>query len=233
MMPERAMLDTVRRVATPELVELGIHCAGPVPRATAYLLDALIRFGALMGVGLAAGFLGKAGPALLGLLWFFLEWLYPVVFEVLWHGATPGKRALGLVVLNRDGSPVAWGPSMTRNLLRAADFLPLLYFFGLLSTLLDRDFRRLGDIVAGTVVAHRTPPAQLPSLPDVPAWAPAKAASREAQQAVLAFAERATGLSPARQEELAELVPELTGGAEGERGVRRLIGFALRLNGKA
>ena len=42
-----------------------------------------------------------------------------------WGGQTPGKRVIGLAVLNDDGTPVRWPGALTRNLLRAADFLPL------------------------------------------------------------------------------------------------------------
>ena len=57
----------------------------------------------------------------------------PVAFEVWVAGATPGKRSLGLIVLHDDGTPVACAASFTRNLLRAVDFMPVLYGFGLVS----------------------------------------------------------------------------------------------------
>ena len=58
------------------------------------------------------------------ILLFALEWLYPVVFELTPSGATPGKRVFGLRVVMDNGLPVTPAASMTRNLLRAADFLP-------------------------------------------------------------------------------------------------------------
>lgn len=42
--------------------------------------------------------------------------------------------------------------SIIRNLLRAVDFLPLMYGFGLASMLLNKRFQRLGDLAANTVV---------------------------------------------------------------------------------
>ena len=58
------------------------------------------------------------------ILLFALEWFYPVVFELRASGASPGKRAFGLKVVMENGLPVTAAASVTRNLLRAADFLP-------------------------------------------------------------------------------------------------------------
>ena len=226
------MLDTVREVSTPELIELRLHCAGPVPRALAWLLDTLIRGCVIIVANIAIGLLGRAGGGIMLILWFALEWLYPVFFEVLASGATPGKRALGLCVLHEDGSPVGWGASLSRNLLRTADFLPFLYGFGLVFRLMTREFRRIGDLVAGTVVVYRMPPAQLPEVPEAPAWRPKVPLTRALQQAVLAFAERAPRLSPERAEELAEIAPQLTAGAQGRTAVQRLYGLARVLTGE-
>src|SRR5580765_4443185 len=149
------MLDTTRRVATPEGIELTLHLAGPLPRAMAWALDVAIRAALLFALATVLGALGRSGWGLILLAWFFLEWLLPAVLEAKWRGQTPGKRALGLMVLNDDGSPVRWPAALTRNLLRAVDFLPLAYGFGLAAMLANRDFKRLGDLAAGTVVVYR------------------------------------------------------------------------------
>ena len=101
--------------------------------------------------------LAGLGQGLMLLGFFLLEWFYPVFFE-LRSGATPGKRAMGLRVVHDDGTPVGAVASVIRNLLRVADFLPLFYAAGLVSCLVDRDFRRLGDLAAGTLVVHSEPP---------------------------------------------------------------------------
>jgi len=49
------------------------------------------------------------------------------VFELTPWGASPGKRAMGLKVVMDSGLPVTLAASLTRNLLRAADFLPFGY----------------------------------------------------------------------------------------------------------
>ena len=94
------MLDTARHVATPEGIEISLRVAGPVPRALAYLIDLSIRAAIMFGLSLAISALGQFGMAVFLLTAFFLEWLYPVFFEVLASGATPGKRSMGLIVLN-------------------------------------------------------------------------------------------------------------------------------------
>jgi len=226
------MLDTVREVSTPELIALRLHCAGPVARALAWLVDLAIRFGIYLALAFPLSAFGKAGTGLILVGAFLIEWFYPVLFEVLAGGATPGKRALGLVVLNADGSPVGWAASMTRNLLRVVDFLPFFYAIGLVAMLATREFRRLGDIVADTVVTYRRPAVALPVAPDAPRWRPHTPMSRTAQRAVLAFAERAPRLSPERAEELAEQAPMLTDGARGALAVSRLYGLAHYLSGR-
>jgi len=226
------MLDTIRTVETPEGMELELRVAGPAVRALAWLIDLLIRlvlFAALAGV---LGLLGAAGVGLLLILYFLLEWGYPVLFEVYRGGVTPGKAALGLRVLQDDGSPVGWGASTVRNLLRAADFLPLLYGFGLIACCLTRDFKRLGDLAAGTVVVHRDPPsAPARAAASVPPLPPPQPLTPAEQRALVELTERAQWLSPERREELAELAQPLTG-ASGGPGWQRLQQYAGWLLGQ-
>ena len=163
------MLDTARRVATPEGIEITLRVAGPVPRALAYVLDLLIRAAIMFTVAIAVSVLGRFGLAIFLLTAFLLEWLYPVIFEVLAAGATPGKRAMGLIVLNDDGTPIRWPGSLTRNLLRALDFLPFMYFIGFCSMVANRDFKRLGDLAANTLVVYRE---QKPATARIPVAEP-------------------------------------------------------------
>ena len=108
-----------------------------------------------MLVSMLASQLGRAGWGVMLLTAFFVEWMLPAWFEAVWGGQTPGKRLFGLAVLNDDGTPVRWPGALTRNLLRAVDFLPLLYGIGLVTMLINRDFKRLGDLAAGTVVVYQ------------------------------------------------------------------------------
>ena len=159
------MLDTARDVPTPEGIELSLRLAGPSARALAWLIDLVVRVAVIAALGTVLGVLGKFGMGLILIIWFALEWLYPTAFEVWFAGATPGKRSLGLVVLHDDGTPIRLPASFTRNLLRAVDFMPVLYGFGLVSMLLSREFKRLGDIAAGTVVVYREAASQHAAVP--------------------------------------------------------------------
>ncbi|MBI3899746.1 MAG: RDD family protein [Gammaproteobacteria bacterium] len=225
------MLDTVREVSTPELVALHLRLAGPVARALAWLIDFLLRFGIFAATGGVLAAFGKFGWGMFVIIIFALEWFYPVLFEVLGNGATPGKRALGLAVCNDDGTPIRWGPSFTRNLLRTVDFLPVAYGIGLLAMFTSSEFRRVGDVLAGTVVVYRST-SRSTTLPAVAPLAPSTRLSRDAQRAVLAFAERAPKLTSARAEEIAALAPQLTDQASGAESVQRLLGLANYIVGR-
>jgi uncharacterized RDD family membrane protein YckC len=226
------MLDTTRRVATPEGIELTLHLAGPVPRAMAWAIDLVIRIAILLAVMTGALQLGQAGWGVVLLAAFFLEWLLPAWFEAVWRGQTPGKRAMGLAVLNDDGTPVRWPGALTRNLLRAVDFLPFLYGIGLLAMLSNRDFKRLGDLAAATVVVYQAQTAVQGSIPQTVSVAPPVALNLEEQRAVLDLAERSATLTRERLEELAELPTPLIGALHGERAAARLLGMANYLAGR-
>lgn len=226
------MLDTVREIETPEGVSLCLRAAGALPRAQAWMIDLFLRLGLLFVAMIPLGLLGKGGNGLAMLLMFALLWAYSVACEVWLGGQTLGKRALGLRVVMADGTPVTWLPSVVRNLLRVVDALPGVYGVGLASTLIDPHARRLGDIVAGTMVVHAQ---ELPAGQQVPALAaqplPLVLAADE-QAALVEFAERAGQLTVQRQEELANLLAPLTGQRD-TAAIRQLVAYANWLLGRA
>jgi uncharacterized RDD family membrane protein YckC len=227
------MLDTTRRVATPEGIELTLRLAGPVPRALAWACDLAIRLVIVLAVMTLAAPLGRAGGGVVLLTAFFVEWLLPAWFEAQMGGQTPGKRLFRIAVLNDDGTPVRWPAALTRNLLRAVDFLPFFYAFGLLSMLLNRDFKRLGDLAAGTVVVYLSASTEdIRRIPDAAPVAPPLELDLDEQRAVLELAERSSGLTRERVEELATLPTPLVGTLDGARAAARLIGMANHLAGK-
>ena len=227
------VLDTTRRVATPEGIELTLRLAGPVPRALAWAIDLAIRAALLFAIAMLAGAFGRAGVGVILLAAFFVEWLLPAWFEAAWNGQTPGKRAMGIAVLNDDGTPLRWGAALTRNLLRAVDFLPFLYGIGLAAMLANRDFKRLGDLAAGTVVVYANE--RITSqrvIPQAPPIAPPIALDLEEQRALLELAERSQSLTQERFEELAELPRPLVGNLDGSRAAARLLGMASHIAGR-
>ena len=230
--PGHALLDTLRTVETPEGIELNLAVAGPVPRALAWAIDSLIRLAVYMLLSIALGFAlpGRLGIGLMLIALFLIEWFYPVWFELRRNGATPGKAALGLRVLHDNGTPVGLSGSMVRNLLRAVDFLPLFYGFGFAAMLLNADFKRLGDFVAGTVVVHRGRLATQHELTEAEPCPPPVPLLLEEQQALVNFAERAEQLAAERSNELAQLGRRLVG--HNERPLPRLLGMANWIAGR-
>lgn len=224
------MLDTRLALATPEGVDLTLVPAGAMVRASAFAIDLLIRGGLLFVLAMVLGLLGKLGSGLFLLLLFLVEWFYPVLFELLNRGATPGKKAMGICVVESDGRPVGFAASVIRNLLRTADFLPFLFGFGILFMLFHPRFQRLGDLAAGTLVVWAPVAIKVPVLPAAPVMAPAGKLRLVEQQALIAFAERSPRLSPSRQQELGNILEILTQ-ASGERGVQKLQGMARWLAG--
>jgi uncharacterized RDD family membrane protein YckC len=228
---DRPMLDTYREVITPEGVALHLPAAGPVPRAIAWALDLAIRLGALMILAMVLAMLGRIGQGIHLIALFLIFWAYPIVLEALWNGQTVGKKALGLRVIAADGAPVGWLAAITRNLLRTVDMLPFGYAAGLVTSLIDPHGRRLGDMVAGTLVVHVQSQHEATHAPVNAVYAPPLPLQPREQVAVVAFGERAPMLTPARQVELADIAEPLTQ-AQGQTGVLRLYGMANWLLGR-
>jgi uncharacterized RDD family membrane protein YckC len=201
-------IDTRYTVNTPEGVSLELSPAGPATRFWAWFLDVLIRTGVNIVIfSVLGGFLGKTGVGIALILAFLLEWFYPVFFEVKRKGQTPGKRAMEIYVAHEDGTPISLASSIIRNLIRFVDFLPFLYGFGLISILLNKRFKRLGDLVAGTVVLYKTskPVGKSEEPEAIEAIRPPLAFSLKEQQSIINFSQRRKRLSNDRADELALL----------------------------
>lgn len=225
------MLDTVREVHTPEGVALRLPTAGPVPRAIAWSLDLLIRGGILMTAATALSLMGQAGIGLYAIVMFLLMFSYPIVCEGLFNGQTPGKRVMELRVVAADGAPVGWIAAVVRNLMRTVDMLPIGYATGLMCSLFDPHGRRLGDMVARTVVVHEPRGGVRRAMVDAEPHTPAVPLRPAEQAAIIAFADRSSSLTYERQQELADIAQPATG-AGGELGVLRLRGIAHWLLGR-
>jgi len=229
-----AALDTAVHAETPEGIMIELRPAGLAARFYAFLIDWLIRIGVIYAVSMIAIGMGGIGAALLLILFFGLEWLYPVAFELSRWGATPGKRVMGLKVVMDSGLPITPAASLTRNLLRVADFLPMLYGFALASMLIRKDFKRLGDIAAATLVVYQPLPSPKIALRDIEPLAPARALAPQDQAAVIALAARASRLTPERLDELAALAAPVSGdtGRSGPEVTQRVLAVALWLLGR-
>jgi uncharacterized RDD family membrane protein YckC len=232
------LLDSLYPRETPEGASLLLRPAGPLPRAAAFLIDLLLRLVMFWAVAILFSFADRFGTGLFLIALFLIEWFYPVVFDVWRKGVSPGKGAMGLAVVSDSGAPVSFGQSLTRNLLRAVDILPFGYLLGITSMLLTRDFRRLGDLAAGTLVVHRAPRA--PRAPAPVAAAPLQvtayyALSPEEEQQVATFAHRAAAMTPSRAAELAAILPPMVQAQtpDAASGLEGLISLGLRYGGRS
>src|SRR6266480_2803306 len=123
-------------IETPEHLVLELELAGLGSRMAATVCDA----------------------GLLILALFLLFWGYFLLFEALNDGRTPGKRLMGIRVLMDTGHPLTFTAAAVRNLVRIVDMQPVFtYQVGLAFVLFHAQNKRLGDIVAGTVVVRDRP----------------------------------------------------------------------------
>jgi uncharacterized RDD family membrane protein YckC len=163
-----AISDRQLIINTPEQVSLHFEVAGIGSRFMAFLIDSLIQglcylVLSLVGVGVIAAFPGSRAFSSFGPKWtmafliigvFLVYWGYFAAFETWWHGQTPGKRYVGIRVVKESGRGIAGGEAMSRNFLRVVDSLPAMYLFGLITMLVSKEKKRIGDYVAGTIVVH-------------------------------------------------------------------------------
>lgn len=196
-------------VTTPERVALQLPVAGLGFRSLAYLLDAALIFlfwvSLYFVASLAANVLeefqalSSLGRSLLAFGIFAGQWCYWTVSEIVMNGQTVGKRALRIRVVRMDGGPVTPIDSALRNVVRFVDFLPLAYCVGLVTMLFNQDNRRVGDLVAGTVLVRD-------EQVDLSRYLNSRAQSDVAhneQELLLDFLHRAESLAPDARERLA------------------------------
>lgn len=204
------MIDNLYRVETPEGIDLQAQLAGPVPRALAFLFDLIIRAAVYIAGAIVFG-LFDGGIGFLLILLFILEWLYPVFFEVLLKGQTPGKQSLNITVVNDDLTPISWNASIIRNLLRTVDILPFFYFFGFLTMLFSSHHQRLGDLAAGTLVIHVNDKPKDTTLPNCEPQAPTSPLQQDDQIALISYTLRHQQLTESRSKELANILTPMHG----------------------
>ncbi len=191
-------------IETPEHVALEYELAGLGSRALAAVADTALVVLLMVAAGLLlqqpfAG-TGVVGAIALAIVGFLLFWGYFTLFEAFRHGQTPGKRWLGIRVVSDTGHALTFSAAAIRNLLRMADLFPPPYLLGGILVAVHPQAKRLGDLVAGTVVVRDRPveaPAAGPPLSrDEPALA-APTLSDEEFRVLAGYVERASGLDAA------------------------------------
>lgn len=147
-------------IVTPEHVHIRLEPAGAGSRFLAILIDSIIA----LAIGTTIGSIGARFMPLGMAMAFFITvqflvtWSWHLFFEVRRQGRTPGKRMLRIRVVDARGLPVSLYQSLVRNITRVLDFAPAFYGVGAVVTLLSPAHRRLGDIVADTIVVRDAQP---------------------------------------------------------------------------
>lgn len=152
-----------RVILTPEHVQIRLVPAGPGSRFLALILDALLALSlSAAAARLAMSLLPPAlALAVYGTASFAITWGYHVYFEAYQQGLSPGKRMLGLRVVDGRGLPISLDQSFVRNVVRVLDAAPVFYGVGAFACQLDLHGRRLGDVAADTLVIQESRPFEL------------------------------------------------------------------------
>jgi uncharacterized RDD family membrane protein YckC len=219
-------------IATPEGVDLELLLGGLGSRFSSAIVDIIIQGLLLLATGLAflLGVGGGLGTALYALAGFIIWFAYDVCFEVWNGGCTPGKRWNGLRVVVDDGRPITFTRSALRNIMRAIDY-PLL--IGAVVIILSKRNKRLGDMVAGTLVVREILVASaatkiVPQAPPVelPPW-DVSAITGEELAAVRSFLERRTEITADARWQIAGMLAQKlrpkVAGADASLGDERFL----------
>ncbi len=208
-------------VETPEHVVLDFEVAGLGSRLLASLFDMLVMalwiLAVLVVMGIGNLLHNSWVEAVLSLVTVLGFWGYFALFEGLRQGQTPGKRRLGIRVVQSTGHPVTFGAAVVRNLLRALDLFPPTLLLDAVLVATHRQAKRLGDLAAGTMVV-RDRPFDTSGVTDTALAAEeavdhgAPELSEDEFRLVREFAERSAELLPdVRQALAARLLPRFAG----------------------
>ena len=153
---------------TPESVELEFTLAGIGNRSLALIIDYIIFGLSILFVWIISAFLAfQLVPNFIsdGTINRLAQWIwaiqsittfaiyvgYFVVLETLWRGQTPGKKWTKIRVIRDNGKPERLPQAILRALLRPIDDM---LFIGVFFIIFNKREKRLGDMLAGTIVVQ-------------------------------------------------------------------------------
>lgn len=196
---QRGVDARARQIVTPEGVPLQFTLASGGDRAAAFILDFLFLIAGIIVLAVIVSLAG-GGPWLEAIVLigaFVLRNFYFVIFETRWQGLTPGKRIVGIRVVDSRGGQLDAGAILARNLVREIEiWQPLALIFAgntiwpdapgwarllatvwilvfMLMPLFNKDRLRAGDLIGGTRVVVQPKTLLLPDLADAAATPPA------------------------------------------------------------
>lgn len=185
----------VTPLVTGDAVVLDLRPAGFATRAAALAIDAILQIIALIALGVLVSWIGRnldpaitAAVSLAGTVLVLVG--YPTVFETVSRGRSLGKMALGLRVVGTDGSPERFRQALGRALASFVEIWMTTGVIALITSMINRDGRRVGDFVAGTMVveerAGRRHEENVPMPPQLAGWATGVELSRLSPETVAA-----------------------------------------------
>ncbi|MCS1351103.1 RDD family protein [Mechercharimyces sp. CAU 1602] len=216
-------------VATPEYVKVRFEIAGLGTRLIAQLIDLLLLALILISLSIAAAwFLGTWGVDLfIGNTWssqsfIFVIYLvilmvfpfaYFVAFEYFMKGQTLGKRMLGIRIVMDDGRSASFFTIFLRNVMRLVDLLPSAYLVGVICMFINKEEKRLGDVVAGTLVVRENKSKQRSWKPGEAVQASESTTNKvrlqpHTESTVSSFLARREQLTPEKRQQLAKRLAE-------------------------
>ena len=145
-------------IITPANIEVEYRLAGVGSRLAAFLIDFALQILAIglvaliMLLGVQRYLLPNASGVLLGFVMlaaFVIHFGYFIISELTMNGQSVGKRIFCLRVIRDNGQPIGLAQSLVRGLFRSA--VDMIYA-GLFVILFSRRHKRIGDMVAGTIV---------------------------------------------------------------------------------
>jgi uncharacterized RDD family membrane protein YckC len=171
-----------RDLVTGEAVALELRLARLPSRALALFVDLVLLAVPLIAIGLLASVVTQNADQSLSTALILVSIVavvlgYPILFETLSRGRSPGKALLGLRVVRDDGGPVRFRHAFVRALVGVfVDFNPLAVgAVAVIVSLCSSKGKRLGDLLAGTVVVRervpRTQHLTPPMPPHLAGWA--------------------------------------------------------------
>lgn len=151
-------------ISTPEHVKVPFETAGIGTRSLAKLVDffcvggvliplGLVTYTVLSVLSLATSYLIPS--ILVGVSWVLLAFV-PIMYftftEYWLKGQTLGKMIFNLRVIADDGQNPSFSSIFLRNVIQLVDLLPGFYLLGLVTIFFHPKEKRIGDLVAGTLV---------------------------------------------------------------------------------
>jgi uncharacterized RDD family membrane protein YckC len=153
-------------IETPEKIQFSYHITEIGTRIAAWLVDEIIQIVIVVALLLPLLLRGFAWAghyarditnltiAFLLIMLFLLHWFYYVLFEIIMEGQSPGKKLMRIRVIRNNGDTLDIETIILRNFIRIVDHFPVAPLLGGFVALIDAQNRRLGDLVAGTLVVN-------------------------------------------------------------------------------